>query len=208
MKQATDEERRMLWETLLLHSKCGQLDHGNITWIADQLQYGRKVVLRIRHQGIGSMGPRKAAVVKFRASARGTKQVDRRALRPQNPADAPARDEHKLLSYPAAYQRMIPASGPERTKLLLTAKHKEDRMRFCIEHVNQAADGSYWFDPLLDVVHIDEKWFYIKIIGQKVYILTGKDDVPTEEVPLQYAQSKSYLIKVIFLSAVACPREL
>ncbi|ETN06527.1 hypothetical protein PPTG_12637 [Phytophthora nicotianae INRA-310] len=78
-------------------------------------------------------------------------------------------------------------------------------MEFCAEHVRQAADGSHLIDPLLDVVHIGEKWFDIKKVGQNVSSLTGKDDVLTAESPVYYAQSKRHLIKVMFLSAVACP---
>ncbi|KAE9113659.1 hypothetical protein PF010_g9994 [Phytophthora fragariae] len=39
-------------------------------------------------------------------------------------------------------------------------------------------DGRHFFDPMYDVVHLDEKWFYMKKVGKHVYILTGKDDVP------------------------------
>ncbi|ETP12933.1 hypothetical protein F441_11776, partial [Phytophthora nicotianae CJ01A1] len=89
--------------------------------------------------------------------------------------------------------------APKRTKPLLTVKHKEARMEFCAEHGRQAADGSHLIDPLLDVVHIGEKWFDIKKVGQNVSSLTGKDDVLTAESPVQYAQSKRHLIKVMFL---------
>ncbi|ETL89837.1 hypothetical protein L917_11306, partial [Phytophthora nicotianae] len=73
--------------------------------------------------------------------------------------------------------------APKRTKPLLTVKHKEARMEFCAEHVRQAADGSHLIDPLLDVVHIGEKWFDIKKVGQNVSSLTGKDNVLTAESP-------------------------
>ncbi|GMF27637.1 unnamed protein product [Phytophthora lilii] len=80
MKQASDEERQAIWETLLSYSNRGRLDHGDITWIADQLHFGRKAVSRIWHQGLESMGPRQAATVKSRASAQRRKRVGRRDL--------------------------------------------------------------------------------------------------------------------------------
>ncbi|KAE9298985.1 hypothetical protein PR003_g23110 [Phytophthora rubi] len=59
---------------------------------------------------------------------------------------------------------------------------------------------------MFDVVHIDEKWLYVKKIGQRVYVLTGKDGTPLEEAPVQYVQSKRHIKKVMFLCAVARPR--
>ncbi|KAE8952862.1 hypothetical protein PR003_g34217 [Phytophthora rubi] len=38
-------------------------------------------------------------------------------------------------------------------------------------------DGRHFFDPMYDVVHLDEKWFYMKNVGKHVCILMGKDDV-------------------------------
>ncbi|GMF46044.1 unnamed protein product [Phytophthora fragariaefolia] len=58
---------------------------------------------------------------------------------------------------------------------------------------------------MYDVVHIDEKWFYIKKIGQRVYLLTGNEDVPLENPPVQFVQSKRHIMKVMFLCAVARP---
>ncbi|KAE9059398.1 hypothetical protein PF005_g31224 [Phytophthora fragariae] len=51
-----------------------------------------------------------------------------------------------------------------------------------------------------------EKWFYVKNVGKHVYIWTGKDDVLSEEPPVQFVQSKRHIKKVMFLCAVARPR--
>ncbi|ETM37504.1 hypothetical protein L914_15948 [Phytophthora nicotianae] len=60
----------------------------------------------------------------------------------------------------------------------------------------------------------DEEWracmeeaaTYVKKVGQKVYVLTGKDDILLEEPPVQFCQSKRHIMKVLFLCAVARPR--
>ncbi|KAE9343331.1 hypothetical protein PF008_g9723, partial [Phytophthora fragariae] len=65
-----------------------------------------------------------------------------------------------------------------RTRPLLSPKHMSDRLKYCVDRVQRTMDGRYFFDPMYDVVHLDEKWLYMKKVGKHVYILTGKDDVP------------------------------
>lgn len=58
---------------------------------------------------------------------------------------------------------------------------------------------------MYDVVHIDEKWFYVKRVGEKVYVITDKDGKPAETPPVQFVKSKRFIMKVMFLCAVARP---
>ncbi|KAF0715306.1 Aste57867_3474 [Aphanomyces stellatus] len=51
-----------------------------------------------------------------------------------------------------------------------------------------------------DVVHLDEKWFYITKVKRTFYL------VPGEKVPKRKCKSKRFITKVMFLSAVARPR--
>ncbi|KAG1696586.1 hypothetical protein DVH05_018279 [Phytophthora capsici] len=53
------------------------------------------------------------------------------------------------------------------TRPLLTEKHKTDRLKWCLLY---------------------EKWFYVKKIGQKVYLLTGHNGTPCEDA-IQSLQS-------------------
>ncbi|CAN0015464.1 unnamed protein product, partial [Choristocarpus tenellus] len=58
-------------------------------------------------------------------------------------------------------------------------------------------------DDLSDWVHVDEKWFYILKDGQGVYLhSTEKPPIPPR------AKNKNYVMKVMFLAAVARPRKL
>ena len=54
----------------------------------------------------------------------------------------------------------------------------------------------------MDEIHVDEKWFYLLKEGQRYYLAPG------EQLPHLTIQSKNYLPKVMFLSAVARPRYL
>ena len=51
-----------------------------------------------------------------------------------------------------------------------------------------------------DLIHIDEKWFYLPKDGQRFII------VADEEEPYRHVQHKSFLTKIMFLCAVARPR--
>ena len=51
-----------------------------------------------------------------------------------------------------------------------------------------------------DLIHVDEKWFYLTKDGQRFII------VADEAEPYRHVQHKSFLMKIMFLCAVARPR--
>ena len=51
-----------------------------------------------------------------------------------------------------------------------------------------------------DLIHIDEKWFYLTKDGQRFIIAADKEE------PYRHVQHKSFLMKIMFLCAVARPR--
>ncbi|KAE9073640.1 hypothetical protein PF010_g24991 [Phytophthora fragariae] len=214
--QIRDDLAQALWETLLLNSSNGRLPHGDIKRIADEFGFGRNVVGRIWRKGLTSMDSCVAAVVKAVWSRRGRKKVDRAGLC-ERVAQVPVVDREnqrtlQLATNTSAYliSQLIKEGylwrALRRTCPLLTPKHISDRMKYCADRVLRTMKGGHYFDPMYDVVHLDEKWFYVKKVGGKVYVLTGKDDVPIDDPPVQYAQSKRHIKKVMFLCAVARPR--
>ncbi|KAK9732858.1 hypothetical protein RND81_04G027500 [Saponaria officinalis] len=56
------------------------------------------------------------------------------------------------------------------------------------------------FEAMFDVVHIDEKWFYMTRLTQKYYLL------PNEKRSHKTCQSKRFITKIMFMVAVARPR--
>jgi len=58
------------------------------------------------------------------------------------------------------------------------------------------------FLPLMDEVHVDEKWFFLCRDGESYIIIYG------EEPPKRYVSHKSHITKVMFLCAQARPRML
>jgi hypothetical protein len=56
------------------------------------------------------------------------------------------------------------------------------------------------FEGFENVVHVDEKWFYMTKEGRNTYV------TPNEETVYRHCKSKRFIAKVMFLSAVAQPR--
>ena len=82
-------------------------------------------------------------------------------------------------------------------KPFLTPANMASRIDFCKAHVD--LDRGF-FDTMRNVVHIDEKWFYMNQNTRRYYLGS------TEEEPERKVKSKRYGVKVMFLVAVARPR--
>ena len=53
------------------------------------------------------------------------------------------------------------------------------------------------FDDMMDVVHIDKKWFYLTEVKKKYYLGNNEPD------PYRSVRNKSLISKVMLLTAVA-----
>ncbi|KAJ0394050.1 hypothetical protein ATCC90586_009234 [Pythium insidiosum] len=214
MPQVTECARRAIWETLLLRSTNGKLSHGQLTQTAQEFDVERRVVSRIWDRWISSMGFRVAAVIKSRASARGRKKKkDQVAMcKDLRSLDMLTRTNQRVLQVAArisAYmlQQLIKEGymrhALKQTRALLTSDHELERVRWSLRHVVPLGPGDRSvFDPMYDVVHIDEKWFYVKRVGEKVYVITDEDGKPAETPPVQFVKSKRFIMKVMFLCAL------
>ena len=83
-------------------------------------------------------------------------------------------------------------------KPTLTEENKMSRMEFALSFVDK--NNTRKFENMEDLIHIDEKWFYIMKDGQHFIIAVD------EEEPYRHVQHKSFLTKIMFLCAVARPR--
>ena len=97
-----------------------------------------------------------------------------------------------------SFFRMVTEGGVVRrtssTKPVLNDDNKRARVEHCKMFINLER---HIFNDMYDVVHIDEKWFYITK-AQRQYYLTIN-----EELPQQNVRNKRYITKVMFLCAVA-----
>ena len=83
-------------------------------------------------------------------------------------------------------------------KPTLTEENKMSRMELALSFVDK--NNTSKFENMEDLIHIDEKWFYLLKEGQCFIIAAD------EEEPYRHVQHKSFLTKVMFLCAVARPR--
>ncbi|KAL7116842.1 hypothetical protein ACP275_03G031400 [Erythranthe tilingii] len=86
-------------------------------------------------------------------------------------------------------------------KPFLKEENRKARLQFCISMLeSDSIPNDPVFIGMYNIVHIDEKWFYMTKKSGKYYLL------PDEEDPLRTCKSKNYIGKVMFLAAIARPR--
>ncbi|KAE8883553.1 hypothetical protein PF005_g1814 [Phytophthora fragariae] len=188
VKQATNDERRVLWETLLFRSKNGKLKRGDIKQAAANFGLGRSVVSRLWERGVRSMRDRVAAVVEARWNLRGRNKKDRAALC-QKIRDIPKADRRNYRFAKAAttisdhLMRQLLKDGYlhralTQTRPLLTETHKIERLKWCVGYVKQNWDGECSFDAMYDTVHVDELTTLLngpsnQPLMKKIYLIRG-----------------------------------
>ena len=83
-------------------------------------------------------------------------------------------------------------------KPTLTEESKMSRMELALSFVEK--NNTSKFENMEDLIHIDEKWFYLTKDGQCFIIAAD------EEEPYRHVQHKLFLTKIMFLCEVARPR--
>ncbi|XP_042038441.1 uncharacterized protein LOC121784356 [Salvia splendens] len=85
-------------------------------------------------------------------------------------------------------------------KPLLTASNKLARMKWGLTHVQPVVhNGMLKYHTMHNVVHIDEKWFFMTKSTDRYYLLLD------EEEPYRSCKSKRFITKVMFMCAVCRP---
>ncbi|XP_074310262.1 uncharacterized protein LOC141646106 [Silene latifolia] len=86
-------------------------------------------------------------------------------------------------------------------KPLLSDKNKLERLIYCLSHLHyDKHTKQFIFKDQSNVIHIDEKWFFITKPSQRFYV--GKK----ERRPFRCTQSKRFITKVMFMCAVSRPK--
>jgi hypothetical protein len=86
-------------------------------------------------------------------------------------------------------------------KPCLKEENKRSRLRFYFSMLDQSTlNSNPKFIDMHNIVHIDEKWFYMTKKKRTYYLL------PEEEDPYRAIQNKNSIGKVMFLAMVAMPR--
>ncbi|XP_042018924.1 uncharacterized protein LOC121766733 [Salvia splendens] len=73
-------------------------------------------------------------------------------------------------------------------------------MKWCLSHIQTTlAEDKLLYHSMYNIVHIDEKWFYMTKTSDRYYLL------PDEDVPYMPCKSKRFITKVMFMTAVSRP---
>lgn len=207
----TNNQRQAILQFLLMHTKPGsadELQHGTINTAASQFQVTRATISNLwkRAKSSKNNGDICMIVDSRKAGNVGRKKIDY-SNRIQAMKDVPLEDRQNIrtLSYainvPATtlWRRMKDGSLKRHSNAVkpwLTDQNKLDRLLFSYSHLELSGH----FSDMYDVIHIDEKWFYMKKVNNTYYLL------PDEEIPHETSKSKRYIDKVMFMCAVARPR--
>ena len=81
-------------------------------------------------------------------------------------------------------------------KPFLTDQHKLDRLKFALDHIDPFTGV---FNDMEEIVHIDEKWFYMSPTKRTYYLVADEED------PHRSCCHKSDQTKVLFFAAVSRP---
>ena len=206
--ELSQDDRRAVLQALLQRKNGHDLCRGAIQEVAAQFGVGRNTIGRIWARAKQSVADGSPLMdVSSRKNRRGRKKKDYAAELAAFP-EIPLRQRATLRS--AAHASGIPrttlwkklSEGRIRAhtnsiKPTLTEENKMKRAEFCQAHVNAQ---TRLFDDMEDVIHVDEKWFYITQTARKFYLLNDEPD------PYRTTKSKRFVTKVMFLAAVARPR--
>lgn len=87
-----------------------------------------------------------------------------------------------------------------RLKPYLTEENKQTRLMYAALEAQRKPSGGFVFHHGDDVVHVDEKWFWLTEDDYKYYLAKG--EIPKRRT----TKHKGHICKVMFLSATARPR--
>jgi AraC-like DNA-binding protein len=209
-RNLTDRQRQEIFEALLARSTNGRLKRNTTTIVAEQLNVSQDAVRRIWRR-----------VKECRENG---EAVDIRSRKPKNcgckkvqvdMAQVIAIPLHKMSTLRSLAQEL----GMQKSTLhrlfkegmlrrhsnslkpYLKEPNKKQRLQFCISMLYPSTLAN---DPkfleMYNIIHIDEKWFYITRKNRNFYLVPGEID------PHRTVQNKNAIVKVMFLSAVARPR--
>lgn len=208
-KEMTDEERVQVYHALLERSNNGKLFKNSTREVSGLLnvpiQTVQSIWKRAKNTGEGEV----VDVSHRRKGKCGRKkmQIDLHKV-----LDVPLHRRTTIRSLaaalgvsPATVFRSLKEGQIRRhsnaIKPLLKEDNKKARVNFCLSMLDKNALAHQpKFVDMYNIVHIDEKWFYMTKKTQTYYLL------PSEEDPLRTCQSKNFISKVMFLAAMARPR--
>lgn len=208
-KELTDDERLAVYHDLLAVVRDGRIPKGAFMTTAAKFGVYWKTVSRIwkRQSTAGNSLDVVHAIKKDRKGKCGRKRVDAKSVNDALRAvpfsrRGTLRDCAEATGFKKSTLWDVLKRGEidrisNTLKPVLTEKNKIERIRWAVSFIHPR---TLMFEGMYDVVHLDEKWFYITEKKKTVYVAKG------ETPPLRSSKSARHMLKVMFLTAVTRPR--
>jgi hypothetical protein len=192
---------------LLDRSSHGILKHGVSQQVATQMGVSLRCVQRYWEKGQRGGGVN--AVVSKRAKHCGRKRVE---INPDDISAIPVMKRTTLhdlakelnVAKSTLHKRFKEGKFKRHTndiKPTLTDENMRGRVRYCLSMLHPPSlPHQPTFKDMYNMVHIDEKWFYMTRRCQKYYLALDEDK------PKRGIRNKGFIPKVMFLVAIARPR--
>ncbi|KAJ0028852.1 hypothetical protein Pint_35022 [Pistacia integerrima] len=209
-KNLTNEQRQAIFESLLKRSVNGQLKKNITSEVAQLFSVSMRTVQRIWQRGKENEVLDSSTNVSSRKALNcGRKRLEIDVSQFRN---IPLRRRTSLrslsavtnLSVTTLFRRLKEGSIRRHSsaiKPLLNVENMKARIRFCLSMIEHGNNPSCLrFVTMENIIHVDEKWFYMTKQSEKYYLLADEDE------PLRTCKSKTFITKVMFLAAVTRPR--
>lgn len=205
----TDGERLEIYHALLEKSINGELQKHHTTEVSHSFSVPVQTVRKIWRRAKNTSSGEDVDVSHRRKGNCGRKKVH---IDLSRIVDVPLRRRKTLRSLAASLDvsctslfRCLKGGLIKRhtnaIKPSLNADNMRARLEFCISMLDSSTmPDDPKFAAMHDVVHIDEKWFYMTKKTETYYLH------PVEDPPYRSCRSKNYIGKVMFLAAMARPR--
>ena len=215
-KNLTNDERLAIWQQLLLNVNDGKLATGAQKKIGEQFNVSERTIRTIWLKGKPSIG--QSVPADILSSKKGKVGRKRKEIDLDRVKAIPLSFRKNVRSL-AAQLGISPKTVWSRIKdgtlkyhsnaikPLLSDAKKQQRLQFCIDNLDHQTirvGMTPMFLDMMDRVHIDEKWFYMTEHNGRFILVAGDEDPEPE--PHRMTKSKSFIVKVMFLCAVARPR--
>ncbi|XP_021776080.1 uncharacterized protein LOC110739907 [Chenopodium quinoa] len=208
-KQLTMKQRREIVDSMLVNMHQGNLPRGHLKHLAVNYNVHKSSITRIFSDIKKQMA--QGSLIDVRS-----KKFGRVGRKPKEFSDeflqsVPLHLRQKERSYAAALKishvtlHNLKKKGRLRThtstnKPALTSDHKVARMKWILSHINPVtSNGEPTFVEMNNVIHMDEKWFYLNPDKRRFYLL------PSEEDPYRPIQSTRFKLKATFMGLIGKP---
>lgn len=208
-KFLSNEQRREIYNALLEKSVDGKLKRKTTTEVSNLFSVNLRTIERIWRQSKNTTDGVVVDVSHKKTKNCGRKRVSIESSQIQ---EVPLHRRTTLRSLGVAlnvssttlFRRVKEGLIRRHTNAIkpyLKEENKRARLRFCISMLDpRSMPLEPKFVDMYNVIHIDEKWFYMTKKNENYYLL------PDEDEPLRSCQSKNFIVKVMFLAAMARPR--